>query len=140
MRKAWLASTVTAGSGERNNFYESTVYKDIRSLKMKLILFHEDVRPAYYGTWSKQSKTVRGRRPFAKDTSMLDYEYDSEAEWDYDADGDDIHTLDPDDDDEEEEEEDEEEEEEDMLPDMTYEEEMVMVKSFFTFFLDIILC
>ncbi|GAA5798116.1 hypothetical protein HPULCUR_003516 [Helicostylum pulchrum] len=118
MRKAWLASTTTAGSGERNNFYESTVYKDIRSLKMKLILFNEDVRPAYYGTWSKQSKTVRGRRPFAKDTSVLDYDYDSEAEWDYDVDGDDIHTLEPDD-------EPDDEEEEDMLPDTADEEEMI---------------
>ncbi|KAG2232331.1 hypothetical protein INT48_002280, partial [Thamnidium elegans] len=114
MRKAWLASTTTAGSGERNNFYDSTMYKNIRSLKMKLILFNEDVRPAYYGTWSKHSKIVSGRRPFAKDASVLDYDYDSEAEWDYDVDGDDIHTLDPDD------------EEEDMLPDMTYEEEMIV--------------
>lgn len=96
MKKAWLEST-TAGRGDN-----SAMYKKIRSLKMKLIQFHEDVRPAYYGTWSKaynDRNCVSGRRPFAKDTQVLNYDYDSEAEWDHDVDGDDIHTLDPDEDD-----------------------------------------
>lgn len=97
MKKAWLEST-TAGRGDPS----FSTYKNIRSLKMKLIQFHEDVRPAYYGTWSKAyngRKDVNGRRPFAKDTKVLNYDYDSEAEWDHDVDGDDIHTLDPDEDD-----------------------------------------
>ncbi|KAG2199311.1 hypothetical protein INT47_012945, partial [Mucor saturninus] len=97
MKKAWLEST-TAGRGSPSN----NMYKKIRSLKMKLIQFHEDVRPAYYGTWSKAyngKNDINGRRPFAKDTKVLNYDYDSEAEWDHDVDGDDIHTLDPDEDD-----------------------------------------
>lgn len=88
---------------------------------MKLLQFHEDVRPAYYGTWSKPDQhIVTGKRPFAKDTSVLDYDYDSEAEWDYDVDGDDICTLDPD-------------EDEDMLlpEDLSSHEEEVAVVSFF---------
>lgn len=123
MKKAWLASTTAVSSnGESTSFYDSKAYKDIRSLKMKLIQFYEDVRPAYYGTWSKPSTAVNGRRPFAKDTKVLNYDYDSEAEWEYDVDGDDIHTLDPDEDDE------------DMLPDMTDEEEDIEVFSITFFF------
>jgi hypothetical protein len=104
MKQAWLETTTTASSArgeEKNCFYNSAMYRKIRSLKMKLLQFHEDVRPAYYGTWSKSAngrKVVNGRRPFAKDTSVLNYDYDSEAEWDHDVDGDDIHTLDLDED------------------------------------------
>lgn len=91
LKKAWIESTRT-GSTPHN-------IRQLRGLKMKLLQFHEDVRPAYYGTWTKgiasKNAVVTGRRPFAKDTA-LDYDYDSEAEWDHDVDGDDIYTLDPD--------------------------------------------
>ncbi|CEP13936.1 hypothetical protein [Parasitella parasitica] len=90
LKKAWIDSIKTGA-----------VTLKIKGLKMKLLQFHEDVRPAYFGTWTKgtgsQRTEVTGRRPFAKD-STLDYEYDSEAEWDHDVDGDDIYTLDPDED------------------------------------------
>jgi len=33
------------------------------------------------GTFSKSSKLVRPRRPFAKDISVLDYDNDSDSEW-----------------------------------------------------------
>lgn len=95
--KMWLASTKTRGSGS----HHSQLYKNMELLRMKLLQFHEDVRPAYYGTWSKAyngKSTVNGRRPFAKDTQILNYDYDSEAEWDYDVDDEDIHTLDLDED------------------------------------------
>jgi hypothetical protein len=91
LKKAWIESTRT-GSTPHN-------IRQLRGLKMKLLQFHEDVRPAYFGTWTKgitsKSAMVTGRRPFAKDAA-LDYDYDSEAEWDHDVDGDDIYTLDPD--------------------------------------------
>lgn len=51
---------------------------------MKLLKFATDVRPGYLGSWTKQSKLVSARRPFAQDTNVLDYEYDSEAEWEED--------------------------------------------------------
>ncbi|RCH87608.1 Chromatin assembly factor 1, subunit A, partial [Rhizopus stolonifer] len=57
-----------------------------KHVKMKLLQFHEDVRPAYYGTWTKSHQHVTGRKPFAKDTDALDYDIDSEAEWDHDED------------------------------------------------------
>ncbi|CAO3619024.1 unnamed protein product [Mucor hiemalis] len=96
--KIWLASTTTTRGGEKDN---SQLYKNLGLLKMKLLQFHEDVRPAYYGTWSKAyngKSIVNGRRPFAKDTQILNYDDDSEAEWDYDVDCEDIHTLDPEED------------------------------------------
>ena len=42
------------------------------------------------GTFSKRSRLVSGRRPFAKDP-LLNYDYDSEAEWEEeDPEGEDI--------------------------------------------------
>lgn len=52
------------------------------SLRARLLQFHEDVRPPYFGTWQKTSKSISGRRPFAMDNDLLDYDVDSEAEWD----------------------------------------------------------
>lgn len=49
--------------------------------RAKLLQFCENVRPAYWGTWRRRSRTVSGRNPWAKDQT-LDYEVDSEAEWD----------------------------------------------------------
>ncbi|KAF9110823.1 hypothetical protein BGX27_005836 [Mortierella sp. AM989] len=62
-------------------------WKDIPSLRMRLLQFAENYRPAYYGTWSKQSKNVSGRRFLGKDTELVDYEFDSEAEWEEDEEG-----------------------------------------------------
>ncbi len=49
--------------------------------RMKLFKFVEDIRPPYYGTKSKRSNIVTGRRPFAKDHKLNNYEYDSEEDW-----------------------------------------------------------
>lgn len=51
------------------------------SNRYRFLSFHEDCRPAYYGTWTKKSNIVTGRTPFGKDGKYLDYDYDSEAEW-----------------------------------------------------------
>lgn len=50
-------------------------------MKAKFFQFNENYRPAYYGTWRKCSNFIKGRRPFAKDTHMFDYEIDSDEEW-----------------------------------------------------------
>ena len=49
--------------------------------KYRFLSFHEDCRPAYHGTWSKNSSIITGKNPFRKDTTVFDYDYDSEAEW-----------------------------------------------------------
>ena len=48
---------------------------------MKLLQFHDNVRPAYYGTYSKKSQVIGPRRPFARDQGLLDYQLDSDEEW-----------------------------------------------------------
>ncbi|GLE05453.1 hypothetical protein PINS_up014466 [Pythium insidiosum] len=48
---------------------------------MKLLQFHENYRPAFYGTCSRRPRVFRGgRRPFAQ-FSKLDYTIDSDEEW-----------------------------------------------------------
>ena len=81
--------------------------------RMKLLQFTEDLRPAYYGTHHKTSASISGRRPCslcarcheiihaiadAKETNLLDYEYDSEAEWEDPGDGEDLKSDDDEDD------------------------------------------
>ena len=40
--------------------------------KMKLLQFHENRRPPYYGTFSKTSSTVLPRRPFGREVLSRD--------------------------------------------------------------------
>ncbi|ETV87647.1 hypothetical protein H257_01147 [Aphanomyces astaci] len=50
----------------------------------KLLQFHDNYRPAYWGTYSKKARTLRrGRRPFATVPS-LDYTVESDLEWEED--------------------------------------------------------
>ncbi|KAI8825162.1 uncharacterized protein EV422DRAFT_517686 [Fimicolochytrium jonesii] len=58
--------------------------------RYKLLQFAGDLRPPYWGTWTKTSKVINGRRPFARDTVTLDYDYDSEAEWEEDGPGEEL--------------------------------------------------
>lgn len=70
------------------------------SLRARLLQYHEDVRPPYYGTWRRRSKKITGRRPFAMDDDIFDYEIDSEAEWDIGGPGESLKGDDSDDDEE----------------------------------------
>ncbi|KAK2835761.1 hypothetical protein Q5P01_016245 [Channa striata] len=48
---------------------------------MKLLQFHENYRPAYWGTWNRKSSHISPRSPFRVDKECLDYEVDSDEEW-----------------------------------------------------------
>ncbi|XP_075895576.1 chromatin assembly factor 1 subunit A [Nelusetta ayraudi] len=48
---------------------------------MKLLKFHANYRPAYWGTWSKKSSHISPRCPLRQDKDLLDYEVDSDEEW-----------------------------------------------------------
>ncbi|XP_027882576.1 chromatin assembly factor 1 subunit A [Xiphophorus couchianus] len=48
---------------------------------MKLLQFHENYRPAYWGTWRKTSSHISPRCPLRQDKDLLDYEVDSDEEW-----------------------------------------------------------
>ncbi|KAI9342496.1 chromatin assembly factor 1 subunit A-domain-containing protein [Zopfochytrium polystomum] len=60
---------------------EEAVRRKVFQSKWKLLSFHENVRPPYYGTWQKVSACVSGRRPFALESEHLNYDVDSDAEW-----------------------------------------------------------
>ncbi|CAG8616388.1 10982_t:CDS:10, partial [Racocetra persica] len=81
----------------------SSLFGDDKKIWMKLLQFEENYRPPYYGTWTKSSKIISGRRPFAKDTSIMDYEYDSDMEWEEEEEGEELKSDDDDDDDPEDE-------------------------------------
>ena len=48
----------------------------IKGARMKLLQFHRNYRPAFYGTFRRKVK-INGRRPYHKDTDCFNYEFDS---------------------------------------------------------------
>ncbi|KZT59825.1 hypothetical protein CALCODRAFT_515915 [Calocera cornea HHB12733] len=58
-----------------------------RNVPVKLLQFHDNVRPAYFGTWSKSSAAVGARAPFARDITTFDYSYDSGDDWNEEEEG-----------------------------------------------------
>lgn len=72
-----------------------------KSVLVKSLKFHEDVRPPYIGTYSNQpihGKAKLARNPLRKDLPNVDYDYDSEAEWVEDEEGEDLQSDDEEDD------------------------------------------
>ncbi|CAH0718282.1 unnamed protein product, partial [Brenthis ino] len=59
-------------------------------LRPKLLAFHENRRPPYWGTWRKKSSSINPRKPFTTDEKLLDYEVDSDEEWEEEQDGESI--------------------------------------------------
>ncbi len=55
--------------------------QDRTRIPAKMLIFHEDERPGYFGTFTKRSRLIKSRRPFARDHIAIDYSYDSGAEW-----------------------------------------------------------
>ncbi|ROL40766.1 Chromatin assembly factor 1 subunit A [Anabarilius grahami] len=49
--------------------------------RMKLLQFHDNYRPAYWGTWCKKSTHISPRCPLRLEKELLDYEVDSDEEW-----------------------------------------------------------
>uniref|UniRef100_A0A0N5A1D9 Chromatin assembly factor 1 subunit A n=1 Tax=Parastrongyloides trichosuri TaxID=131310 RepID=A0A0N5A1D9_PARTI len=66
--------------------------------KAKYYMFADSCRPPYFGTFRKKSKIVTGRRPFAQDNTLLDYDVESENEWEEEAEGDECRSDDETDD------------------------------------------
>lgn len=64
------------------------------SIPAKVLIFHEDTRPGYFGTFTKPSAVVGPRTPFAKDAVAFDYGYDSSEDWEEEGGGDDLMSLD----------------------------------------------
>ncbi|PPQ77583.1 hypothetical protein CVT25_011375 [Psilocybe cyanescens] len=63
---------------------------DRELLLAKAFCFHTDARPGYFGTWTRSSRIIGPRTPFAKDTLVFDYAYDSGEEWEEEPVGEDV--------------------------------------------------
>lgn len=62
----------------------------VEKMRAKFLKFHENRRPAYYGTWRKKSTTITPRRPFVADKVHFDYEVDSDDDWEEEEQGESI--------------------------------------------------
>jgi len=66
----------------------------LTDIPMKYIHFQEDVRPPYYGTYTKQYTDAESRRlarnPVSRVRKDTQYDYDSEAEWEEPEEGEDL--------------------------------------------------
>lgn len=91
--------------------HDSETVKKV-TYKCKLLQFHMNYRPPYYGTYRKKSSHVSPRNPFKTDTEMFDYEYDSDDDWEEEEPGESLSDCD---DEEEKVEEDNEDEEDDFI-------------------------
>lgn len=73
----------------------------LNGVPLKVLSFHEDVRPAYEGTYTRhvppKSSLKLCRNPFGRNLPETDYDNDSEAEWEPPEPGDDdVDALDED--------------------------------------------
>ena len=58
-------------------FYEiSDLNLNFQGARLKLLQFHRNYRPAFYGTFRKKTK-LTGKVPFRKDEKLFDYNFDS---------------------------------------------------------------
>lgn len=77
----------------------------LQAIPMKYIHFGEDVRPPYYGTYTKsyaETEAIRlARNPTCRLRQDTNYDYDSEAEWEEPEEGEDLDSDGEDDGDEE---------------------------------------
>lgn len=55
--------------------------ENITCYKAKLLQFDKSRRPAFFGTFRKRSKIIKGKQPFSRDLNLFDYDLDSEEEW-----------------------------------------------------------
>ncbi|KAI9203783.1 chromatin assembly factor 1 subunit A-domain-containing protein [Polychytrium aggregatum] len=67
--------------------------------RLKFLKFGENIRPAYFGTWSKRSRVISPRAPYTRDVTVLDYDVDSEEDWEEDEPGEALDSLSEDDED-----------------------------------------
>ena len=66
----------------------------LKTIPMKYLKFFEDYRPPYTGTFTKvtdpRAMSKLCRKPFSREISDTNYDYDSEAEWEEPGEGEDL--------------------------------------------------
>lgn len=90
--KTWLWTTddVVLIENESNLNKNISNAKISVKLRAKFLKFHENRRPAYFGTWRKKSTKIKPRTPFGQDNKIINYEIDSDDEWEEEEEGEDI--------------------------------------------------
>ncbi|KIJ17461.1 hypothetical protein PAXINDRAFT_175905 [Paxillus involutus ATCC 200175] len=68
--------------------YLLSLLNDRSVFPAKVLIFHEDARPGYYGTWTRNCRIVGPRTPLERDILARDYGYDSGEEWEDEGAGD----------------------------------------------------
>ena len=65
-----------------------SILRDRQVFPAKVLIFREDSRPGYYGTWTRNSRQVGPRTPLERDVLARDYGYDSGEDWEDEGPGD----------------------------------------------------
>ncbi|GAA6008915.1 hypothetical protein JCM10207_004024 [Rhodosporidiobolus poonsookiae] len=78
-------SDATLGSEDASACY--ALLNDRSKVAVKFLKFHKEDRPGYIGTWTKTSRVIGFRTPFALEKALLNYEYDSADEWEEEPEG-----------------------------------------------------
>jgi chromatin assembly factor 1 subunit A len=97
-RTATIAEVVQRVNGSSDHPIDLTANKSplemLKDIPMKYIHFCKDVRPPYYGTYTRPYTHVEAsrlaRNPVARIRQDTDYDYDSEAEWEEPEEGEDL--------------------------------------------------
>ncbi|KZP20865.1 hypothetical protein FIBSPDRAFT_1044651 [Athelia psychrophila] len=58
-----------------------SVLRNRNALPAKVLIFADNSRPGYFGTWTRHSQVIGPRKPLERDLLALDYAYDSGEEW-----------------------------------------------------------
>jgi len=72
---------------DSNKIVIKSAETNVKVPRAKLLQFHANQRPAYWGTWTKKSEYISGRRPFGKDEDRFEYDYDSDEDWEEEEEG-----------------------------------------------------
>ena len=76
----WLSEAEVSGDTSAVRAILSHL-QDRTRIPARVLIFREDERPGYFGTFTKNSRFIKPRRPFARDDITIDYAYDSGEEW-----------------------------------------------------------
>ncbi|KAG9193206.1 hypothetical protein G6011_03241 [Alternaria panax] len=98
LKTATIAEVIERVNGSSDQPIDLTADKGplemLKYIPMKYIHFCKDVRPPYYGTYTKSYTDVEAsrlaRNPLARVRQDTDYDYDSEAEWEEPEEGEDL--------------------------------------------------
>lgn len=92
--KTLLANAQNNGSTVDPTASDASLRDHLKKITMKTIRFGEDVRPPYYGTFTKRLSYMQTlkicRAPYSRILPQVNYDYDSEGEWEEPEEGEEL--------------------------------------------------